>query len=152
LEPGHEFRFKRAGEGTRLRFLREVTPFEFKYVAVSVDKSKLGDPLVKSKGSIYRWVFGMVAEKIAESYDQIELTIDRCGGQEFQDYLEEYLHRIVASGGSTCNLVINDSNQNSLLQLADMICGAISRSLSGTTDADRYRTIIKHHELEVGMR
>jgi hypothetical protein len=44
-----------------------------------------------------------------------------------------------------------DSRKNNLLQLADMIVGAIHRSFGTKTDADQYRTIINHREIRVQL-
>jgi hypothetical protein len=42
-----------------------------------------------------------------------------------------------------------DSRKNHLLQLADMICGAVARCRSGRPDANEYRKVISHREFRV---
>jgi Protein of unknown function (DUF3800) len=41
---------------------------------------------------------------------------------------------------------IQDSDKNDLIQLADMVCGAVARSFSGKPDANVYRSIIQSKE------
>ena len=44
---------------------------------------------------------------------------------------------------------MEDSSKNSLIQLADMACGAVARSFSDRKDAQSYRHIIRRKEAYV---
>jgi hypothetical protein len=46
---------------------------------------------------------------------------------------------------------IQDSNRNNLLQLADMICGAVARSYTQKEDAKTYRALVAHREIYVQL-
>jgi len=46
---------------------------------------------------------------------------------------------------------VQNSEGNNLIQLADMICGAINRSFSEKPDAPDYRKIIASREISVRL-
>jgi hypothetical protein len=44
---------------------------------------------------------------------------------------------------------VQDSQKNNLVQLADMVCGAVARSYTQKEDAQRCRRLIAHREIYV---
>jgi hypothetical protein len=78
-------------------------------------------------------------------------VIDGSGSREFRKGLASYLKKHINSKTSSHRPIkkvkIEDSKSNNLLQLADMICGAVARGFkTDKSDAEEYRTIIKRRE------
>lgn len=65
--------------------------------------------------------------------------------------LQKYLKKKMNQGAERLikKVKLQDSWKNNLLQLADMVAGSISRSLSAKSDSDLYKGIIKHREIYV---
>jgi hypothetical protein len=81
------------------------------------------------------------------------VVIDGSGDRKFRQQLQNYLKRRIndkADGKQYIKKVkMQDSRSNNLLQLADMVCGAVARCYSGKTDGEQYRKIISHREIFV---
>jgi hypothetical protein len=81
------------------------------------------------------------------------VVIDGSGSERFRQQLATYLRRRVndptAPSRAIRKVKIQDSKRNNLLQLADMVCGALARSYGGKSDAESYRKIIRHREYSV---
>jgi hypothetical protein len=81
------------------------------------------------------------------------VVIDRSGGEDFRKQLGTYLSRKVneKDGPPLIRKVKTErSHNNNLLQLADMVCGAVARSFKvEKSDSQIYREWIRHRELKV---
>lgn len=94
----------------------------------------------------------LVFESAKPHLDQATVVIDGSGSREFRRQLGSYLRKRVnePSGSRFIRKVkVQDSQSNNLLQLADMVCGAIARSHTHKEDAQRYRRLIGHREIYV---
>lgn len=81
------------------------------------------------------------------------MVIDGSGSKEFRRQLVSYLHRRVNDPKTSDRFIgkikIQASRKNNLLQLADMICGAVARSYSRRAQSNIYRSIIAAREIYV---
>jgi len=85
------------------------------------------------------------------------VKIDASGGRKFQRQLASYLKTKVnireASPQRIRRVTAGDSSRSNLLQLADMVCGAVARSLwEEKANAGDFRKIIKHREISVQVQ
>lgn len=153
LRAEFEFHFYKLKPAWRERFLREVAAFEFFYFSVVLDKAGLTDHGVKTPAELYRYTCGLVFELAKPYLRNATVVMDGQGTELLRRELTSYLRRKVQTDPSGSSLIhkvkLQDSHKNNLLQLADMVCGAVARSLTDKPDAAVYRRIISHREMQV---
>jgi hypothetical protein len=152
LRPASEFHFNSCSHDVRVRFLKAVSPSEFFYHSIVLNKSRLWGEGFKYKSPFYKYTTGLVFENMKPHLRRATVVLDRCGNREFRSQLAKYLKaRINDSNGDLIRRVkMQDSKSNDLLQLADMACGAVARSYARERkNFSVYRDIIQHRELHV---
>jgi hypothetical protein len=148
-----EFHFNKLRGDLRERFLEAVAPYEFLYFGIVINKTKLTGPGFQFRDSFYKYTCSLVFENAKPHLDGATVVIDGSGSEKFRQQLATYLRRRVndptAPSRAIRKVKIQDSRRNNLLQLADMVCGALARSYGGKSDAESYRRIIRHREYSV---
>ncbi len=124
-----EFKFSKCDKNIRTRFLQAVLPYNFFYFAIVINKEKLYGEGFKYKESFYKYASGLVFENAKPHLHDSTIIIDGSGSKDFRNQLSSYLRKKI-SGGYIKKIKLQDSKNNNLLQLADMISGAINRSFS----------------------
>jgi hypothetical protein len=153
LPPTFEFHFHDNHPNIRKAFLKAISPYSFFYFAIVINKNKLYGEGFQYKESFYKNTSSLVFENAKPYLRNAKVVIDKCGSKTFRGQLAKYLKRKINEDIS--NLLIKrvkmeDSHKNNLLQLADMITGAIFRSYrTEKQDSKEYRKIIKHREMFV---
>ena len=146
-----EFHFNSCCREIRERFLTETGKCEYVYLSFAFNKSKLYGEGFQYKNSFYKYAVNLLFENVKPYLNSAIVVFDSCGNREFRQELKKYLTRRVGSvkGGNLVKKIkTDDSCRNNLLQLADMVCGAMARFLR-RDKADRisYRRIISHREV-----
>ncbi|MBI4463737.1 MAG: DUF3800 domain-containing protein [Acidobacteria bacterium] len=82
------------------------------------------------------------------------MVIDRCGDRVFRHQIGKYLKRKINTREAGGNLIkkvkMEASHSNNLLQMADMVCGAVGRCFNSNREGKwEFRNLIKHRELNV---
>jgi hypothetical protein len=151
LHDQFEFRFAHLKPELREAFLKAVAPYEFFYFAIVINKRKLHGPGFQFKESFHKYTCGLVFENAKPHLSNATVVIDGSGSREFRRQLTTYLHRRINEAASRFirKVKIQDSRNNNLLQMADMVSGTVARSYSRKPDAARYRRLIKHREIFV---
>ncbi len=151
LHEQFEFHFNGCSNEMRREFLSEVAGCSFFYHSVVLNKAKLWGRGFQDKNSFYKYALGLVFENAKKDLVQAKVVIDRCGNREFRDQLGRYLKRRMNTEAHLIKKVAMEaSHSNDLLQLADMVCGAVARSFNmQKTDRFVFRKIVKHRELRV---
>lgn len=147
-----EFKFNKLKGDFREAFLSAVAGFGWFYFSIVINKRKLTGPGFRFKESFYKYTCGLVFENAKPHLDQATVVIDGSGSREFRRQLGSYLRKRVnePSGSRFIRKVkVQDSQSNNLVQLADMVCGAVARSYMEKEDAQRYRRLIAHREIYV---
>ncbi|HEY5298533.1 MAG TPA: DUF3800 domain-containing protein [Verrucomicrobiae bacterium] len=120
-----------------------------------INKRKLTSEGFKFKESFYKYACGLVFENAKPYLNDATVVIDGSGSREFRRQLGSYLRRRTNDTKSNARVIgkikIQDSKRNNLLQLADMICGAVARSYTRKDDAQTYRRLIAHREIYVQL-
>jgi len=77
------------------------------------------------------------------------VVIDGTGSRKFKRALQTYLKKCTNDRGTQHikQVRMQQSRNNNLLQLADMICGAVRRSYGNKRDAQIYRQLIVGREM-----
>jgi hypothetical protein len=150
LKVAKEFHFTKLSHNNRVAFYKAVDPFGFRYVSVAFDKSKMcTEGIVLSVPFIQypvKAIFAAIAPKMSRS----TIVIDKTGSSTFRKQLARELKRDLNEqfGREVVHKIKElDSHKHCLLQLADMVCGAVARSLnSGKQSPSGYRDLIRSHE------
>lgn len=148
-----EFKFNKMNRGLREAFLKTVSGFNFFYYGIVLNKAQLHGPGFQFKQSFYKFTCSLVFENAKPHLSDATVVIDGSGSREFRLQLNTYLRRKINDRSSPPRHIrkvkMQDSHKNNLLQLADVVCGAIARSHSDKSDAKFYRQLIAHREIYV---
>jgi len=141
-----EFKFAKSRNEIKKGFLRAVSKFDFRIRAVVVNKSIIrSEELKHSKGSFYNYFIKQVLLHNKGTLKNSKIKLDGRGDRLFRLSLTTYLRRElnVSERKVMKNLRLVNSKQNVLIQMADMIAGAIRRSYDQSKkDNKAYRAII----------
>ncbi|MBS0181402.1 MAG: DUF3800 domain-containing protein [Nitrospira sp.] len=144
-----EFRFNKTSRDARLAFLARVAKYKFRIRAIIMDKTRIySDELRHSKESFYRYAIKMVLQYSFGKIQNARLKIDGHGDREFRRELQTYLRRELYPRPGQPKILdhlrIVDSSNNVLIQLADMVAGALRRRAEGEKeDAGLYCQFIE---------
>lgn len=146
-----EFHFNKCCDDYRDEFLKCMAPFDFFYMAFVLNKTKLYGPGFNYKDSFYKYTAKLLFENAKPYLRDAAVLIDKSGNREFRKQLEKYLKSRINTDREIIRKVKTEaSHSNNLLQLADMICGAVARSYkTEKPDRFRFRKIVAHRELDV---
>lgn len=153
LNPLSEFKFNKLSDRRRRNFLQSVAKHNFIYFSVVINKAKLTGNGFKFKEPFYKYVCSLAFNNCKDHLVDATIVIDGSGSREFRQQLQTYIKRKVndKSDLRACvkKVKIEDSRKNNLLQMADMICGAVARSFTSKKDDPPYRSLIKGREESV---
>jgi hypothetical protein len=151
LAENYEFHFKRNSDKVRRAFLAAVSPYNFFYygIVINKDREKLWGEGFHNKESFYKYACGLVFENAKEKLEKATVVIDESGNLDFKRQLAKYLRRKIGSG-IIKKVKMQRSKSNNLLQLADYAASVINRSVQNKRKwSDEYRKIIAHREIYV---
>lgn len=146
-----EFKFNKCCDAIREKFLTEISDYEFLYLGFVLNKSRLWGEGFSYKESFYKYTCKFLFQNAKPYLKDASVVIDRSGNREFRQQLERYLKEKTNTEREVIRKVRAEaSHANSLLQLADMVCGAVARSFrTDKKDAGRFRGMIRRRELGV---
>jgi len=148
-----EFKFNKCRRDFRCTFFSKVDKMDFLYVAFVFNKAKMYGPGFQFKSPFYKYACKLLFESAKPYLKEASVTIDGCGDRAFRQQLQAYLKAKINTQKETIKRVkLEASHSNNLLQLADMVCGAVARSYkSDKVNCGEYRQMIKGHELGVNV-
>lgn len=136
-----EFKFNKCCTTARDGFFEAVRPFQFSVRAIVVDKARVYSTHLRTeKEDFYRYFVRQMINNDGRALARARIKIDGSGNREFRQELARYL-RQNGRAGAIEDIKFVDSSSNALIQLADMVAGAIARSYNteGRTNAQRWR-------------
>jgi hypothetical protein len=142
----HEFKFNKCSKQVRLDFFASVADCNFRIRAVVVDKSKIQSGVLKrDKATFHNYFIKTVLEHSDGTIRKARIRIDGRGERAYKDAAKTYFRReLNASESVVADIKFVDSTNDSLIQLADMVAGAIRRAASRSKDDwDEYSTAIR---------
>jgi hypothetical protein len=152
LHDDFEFHFNSCSDRFRRSFFETVAGADFFYHSVVLNKPKLWGEGFKDKNSFYKYAARLVFENARSNLSRAKVVIDKCGNRDFRRELSRYLQRRMNDGNQVLirKISMEPSHSNNLLQLADMVCGAVFRSFN-TEKENRFefRRMVNHRELRV---
>lgn len=153
VTPDFEFHFSKLKQEWREQFLRAMGLFEFTYFTVVLDKQRLAQRGYTKPSDLYRYACNLVFQAAKPYLRNASVVMDGHGSQQFRRELATHLRKHIngpgEGGGHIAKVRLRHSHTDNLLQLADMVCGAVARSLTDKPHATRCRSIISHCEMLV---
>lgn len=155
LAADFEFHFNETPERIKEAFFDATVRYSFFYFAIVINKAKLYGPGFKVKESFYKYAASLVFQNAQQYLTDATVVLDGSGSREFKRQLTSYLNRKVNEPGSGRRRIrrvkLQDSSKNNLIQLADMVCGAMARSFKGRRRKGQrdFRRRIAHREIYV---
>ena len=151
LPLAYEFHFYRNNMDIRRAFFRAIRGYDFQFFTLVVDKKKLSGPEFQSRASFYRIVCGVAFENAKHLLSGANVKFDEGGEKYTRNELASYLRQKLNATGTEHIKKIGTQNSkvSNLIQVADMVCGAVYRSYQNESDAAEYRNMIKHREESV---
>lgn len=147
-----EFHFNKMKPAYRRLFLEAVAVYDFFYFGIVIDKAKLRQVEFRFKESLYKYACGLLLEYAKPLLDDAIVVVDGSESKSFRHELKSYLVRRLKDNSGKCfikSVRVHDSTTNNLLQLADMVVGALARFYSDKKDAREYRRLVVHREVYV---
>lgn len=143
-----EFHFNKCSDAWRDCFFESIKPFDFGVRAIVVDKKVIySEHLKRTDDHFYNFFVKCLVSNQRGALKAARIKIDGSGSREFKNHLATYLRKhcerdVVAS------LKFIDSHRDDLVQMADMVAGAIARARQDKTkraNPTRWRSFIAKH-------
>ena len=148
-----EFKFSKLSSSNKLQFFQEIAACDFGYWSVVINKAVLIEQGFQEKDPFYKYACKLVCLTAKESLENSLVVIDGSGSREFRHQFQTYLKKNLNNKDDDLPKIktvkIEDSHKNNLIQLADMVCGAVARSYSEKSDRNIYREILRKKERSV---
>ncbi len=143
LHSGFEFKFNKMSNDLRSLFLERVKDLPFRICALLVDKQNLDESLKVSNEHFYQFFVAQVLQQFQSQIQPAKLRVDGSGSREFKNAFKTYLRQKLGTGViADCKFV--DSASDSLIQLADMVSGALYRSAHLEKSGQSFLDLIRH--------
>jgi len=145
-----EFKFNKLRKVQRIKFFEAVLPYFFFYFCIVINKAenKLYGEGFKVKESFYKYTCSLVFENAKPYLKDATIVIDGSGSREFKRQFKTYLRRKIGTN-IIRKIKIQSSHNNNLIQLADMVAGAVHRSFTNKGDRGIYRRMLGTKEIYV---
>ncbi len=139
-----EFKFNKCSTQVKDGFFHAISSCKFCVRALVVDKSKIySGNLRENKDLFYSYFVKSLLTHDGDMLAGARVKIDGSGDREFKTELAAYLKR-ETEAGKIVSVKFEESHRNDLIQLADMVAGAIARSYrEDRSDNDRWLKMIK---------
>ncbi|MCX6816732.1 MAG: DUF3800 domain-containing protein [Candidatus Beckwithbacteria bacterium] len=144
LQDKYEFKFNKTNRKFRKAFFNAIRSFKFRVRAIMVNKALIRSQRLRSnKEDFYNYVIMQVLKQSGGSIKNAKLKVDKRGERTLRNQLRVYLSRRLDNKNSKIfkDLKFVDSRQNTLIQLADMVAGAVFSDFT-KKDSD-YLTMLK---------
>ncbi len=129
-----EFKFNKCDQRFKKAFFNAVLGFNYKIRAIIFDKDFIYSPRLRSyKEDFYSHAIMQVLKHNQGEIRNAKLKFDKRGEKEIRDKLRVYLSRSLNNkkGKIFKDLKFEDSRQNTLIQLSDMVAGCIAADYQG---------------------
>ncbi len=120
-----EYKFHKTTEDQKKAFFKETSRFNFRIRAIVVDKSKVEEPKLKKDDSFYQKIVVEVLDRF-KGMKEANVYLDGEKGRNYRNRSAAELRKILNKNKQRiAKFKVEDSKGNVLIQLADMIAGAI---------------------------
>ncbi len=144
-----EFKFNKSHPNVKDIFFETVCKYDFQVFALIVDKSVIySHHLRKDTDAFYNYFVKNLIKYDNELLINAVIKIDGSGDKKFKASLGVYLRKELGQG-KIKKFSFVDSEKDNLIQLADMIVGAIGRAYNpNRKESNRWLEVLrKHHKI-----
>lgn len=138
-----EFKFNKTNKVVRLQFFNSVAVCRFRVRAVIVDKSVLHKSYLNNDKTFYNYVIKELLARGGKYIKAASIRIDGRGDRAYKKEVTSYIRKSASFNSSIKDIRFVDSTTDNLIQLADMVAGAIMRTTTTKTDSNAYFTILR---------
>jgi hypothetical protein len=153
MPANREFHFNKCSSEIRSKFMKALAPYNFFFYCLVFDKAAAGEraQALTGREPFYMYACGLVFENARHALNDAVVVLDGSGSRSFRRKLQSYLMRRTNEPGSRSirSVRMRDSKKDNLLQLADMVAGAVYRSFEETDDAISYLQQISHRAISI---
>lgn len=140
-----EFKFRKDRPEIKKKFLATVKNEKFVISAVLLEKSKIHKrEYYKNSGKLYNTTMLEAIHGLNIQLDKAHIYIDGESGTDYRKKVKTFFRQSLPKG-AVRELSYENSVDDPLIQLADMVVGAIRYTLEDKKDANDYIKIIKKH-------
>ncbi len=144
-----EFKFRKTNTEIRTKFFEAIKRQKFEVSAVLLEKDKLDlKQFHKNASKLYNMAILRAIQGLGVDLENANVYIDGEAGNDYRRKAKTFFRQNLPAGAIK-ELVYEDSVGDPLIQLADMIVGAIRYTLSNKKDADDYYLAIKRHVVTI---
>lgn len=147
-----EFKFNQCDNELRLDYLRNANALPWQYLAIVLNKAKATGPGFRYKASLHKYVISLLLQNANPYLRDAFVIFDACGSRDFKRTMVPYIKRKASKNGDDPikRVSAKASHSDPMLQLADMVAGAVSRAFKPEmSDHTLFRSIIRGRELGV---
>lgn len=142
-----EFKFTGSNKDTRVAFMQCISKLNFRVRAIRVDKSKIRlEELKTKKAKFYNYTIKLVLSHCNGTLVDANIKLDGTADRTYRREAEAYLRRELNTKGNRLikKIAFKKSHDSVLIQMADMIAGAINRERQvDKTDAALYLSYLR---------
>ncbi|MBR0460511.1 DUF3800 domain-containing protein [Candidatus Saccharibacteria bacterium] len=145
----YEFKFTKIRKDIIADLLKIISEYDFQIYATYVDKASFRQTsAIIDKQKLYDWTIKELLDIIP--IEEAKIEIDGRSSKQNMRKTATYLRReINRNGVKKITIKFEDSTEDNLIQLADLIAGSINRSMTDKTDAKVYIDIIKNKIIKI---
>lgn len=121
-----EFKFHKASTEQKELFFKDIKKYNFKIQAVVVDKHNIAKPMLRKSDSFYGAIIVEALSKITEM-NNAKIFLDGSNSKGFKNRATSSFRKGLSKDDKRRikSFVLVNSKNNNLIQLADMVAGAI---------------------------
>lgn len=134
-----ELKFHKTHKDAIRLAIKTTNKYSYSAYAIVLDKSKIDMRSLSSieRDSIFLYTIKELLLKI--NFPDSDIIIDGIRGPKYTKKARTYLRQELKNTGiKTGRIYFEDSRNNSLIQLADLVAGSVARSLTNKADAKDY--------------
>lgn len=137
----HEYKFSKTNDHFKEQFFECVKQFPFTVSAIIVTKNKIESRELRTNPKkFYNFFLKQILQK-SPIFSNSRIKIDKSSSKAFQTEMKNYLNKQTVI--NKLHFKFENSKSNNLIQLADMVSGAVLRSCTQKHDCDKWIKFVK---------
>lgn len=135
-------------EGKRIKILQFIENLRFKFIDLSIDKSKVFGDWKNHSKVFYKHSQKILNRELNRLYEGYTLTIDKYCSPKYQESLKNYLEKHGQLDLFDNTVYIGSAKSDLIIQLADVIAGTKRKlRLNEFSNPDTINALLDKHEL-----